>query len=252
MPVSPYGKTNGVGGFNSGDVDWDAFYNNMGAGENNTLGGTPYTNTAWGASRATPAYVPGTANGSILVGKNQSQFGADNPLQTQQLAYTGQQPANPAGGGTPYTNTGWGAGTLPPWMPQGANPGMGGLPGYGNTQLASGIPPQGPPPPGIAPTVWAGDTAQQQPSAGGYSLAKRPGLPMSGQVGFQHNGSSNEPAAYSSGGYLYDRNGRQIRRDPNFANRPAGSRGTAAGNDGAREVTTAIQRANYDRQGISY
>ena len=120
------------------------------------------------------------------------------------------------GGNHAYNNPGWGAGTIPPWMPQGADPGMGGLPGYGNTQLASGIPPQGPPPPGIAPTVWAGDTAQQQPSAGGYSLAKRPGLPMSGQVGFQHNGSSNEPAAYSSGGYLFDRNGAQIGRDPNF------------------------------------
>lgn len=49
-------------------------------------------------------------------------------------------------------------------QPVGANPGLGGAM-IGNGQMAAGIPPQGPPPAGIAPTVWAGDNPQQQ--AGG-------------------------------------------------------------------------------------
>lgn len=54
--------------------------------------------------------------------------------------------------------------------PVGANPGMGGAM-LGNGVMAPGIAPQGPPPPGIAPTVWAGD---QPPQAGGQQPQQRP------------------------------------------------------------------------------
>ena len=250
MPMTPYGKSNSVGGFNSGDVDWSAFYNNMGAGENNTLGGTPYTNTAWGASSAQPIYVPGTANGSTLVGKNQTQFATDNPLQAQMLAYAGQYPTNPAvaataaQASTPYNNPGWGA-VFQQYLSRakvGANPGMGGL--YG-TPMAPGIPAQLPPADGSSPLPnWRGGV----PTAGGYSLAR----PIYGRVGTLHNGASSGPAAFSSGGYLFDRNGAQIGRDSRYR-AEAGSRGTAAGSDSnSKFETTAVQRANYDRQGISY
>jgi hypothetical protein len=47
--------------------------------------------------------------------------------------------------------------------PVGANPGMGGAM-LGNGVMAPGIAPQGPPPPGIAPTVWAGDPPPQAPA----------------------------------------------------------------------------------------
>lgn len=122
MPMTPYGKTNGLGGYNSGDVDWQAFYNNMGPGQNNTLGGTPYGNSGWGASRSYPMSVPGTANGTMIANKDQSRFPTENPLQAQLLAYSGQQPGNPAAvaaaaqaNGTPYNNPGWGARrSLPP------------------------------------------------------------------------------------------------------------------------------------------
>jgi hypothetical protein len=193
---------------------------------------------------ATPVSRPGEASGSTLIGKNQTQFAADNPNQLS----AGLPLNNPAlnaidgnirqpvsltvtGGNHAYNNPAWGLGLgsifnpawgrnpsiNAPWTPQGADPGMGGLPGYGTTQMAPGIAPQGPPPPGIEPTVWAGDIAPKHPSAGGYSLAKRPGLPMSGQVGFSHNGSSNGPAAYTSGVYLFDKNCAQNWRDPHFA-----------------------------------
>jgi len=93
-------------------------------------------------------------------------------------------------------------------------------------------------------------TQLPMPSAGGYSL--NPTLSMFGQQGFQHNGSSLLPAAYTSGGYRFDKTGTQIGRDYRYRAEP-GSRGTAAGSDNnSKFETTAIQRANYDRQGISY
>lgn len=68
-----------------------------------------------------------------------------------------------------------------------------------------------------------------------------------------------QPKIFSSGGYLFADNGKggrvNIGRDATFANREAGSRGTAAGSSGSysdRLETTAVQRANYDRQGIAY
>lgn len=116
----------------------------------------------------------------------------------------------------------------PTWMdmaaisaqqPVGANPGMGGAM-IGNGQMASGIPPQGPPPAGIAPTVWAGDQPQQagggvqplginvrggqQPNVSPserYSLAN-----MLGQINAQKRQSN---ATGTAGGYQYQ-NGRKV------------------------------------------
>jgi len=65
-----------------------------------------------------------------------------------------------------------------------------------------------------------------------------------------------QPKIYSSGGYLFAPDGKgghaNIGRDYTYR-AAAGSRGTAAGSDNnSKFETTAVQRANYDRQGISY
>lgn len=98
-------------------------------------------------------------------------------------------------------------------QPQGANPGMGGAM-IGNGQMTSGIPPQGPPPPGIAPTVWAGE--QGNPVGGGYQV---PGMPrpltaaerysLANQFGQQAALDRQSNATGTAGGYQYQ-NGQRV------------------------------------------
>lgn len=93
--------------------------------------------------------------------------------------------------------------------PVGANPGMGGAM-LGNGVMAPGIAPQGPPPPGIAPTVWAGDPPPQAPQAGGYTA---PGAPrplsaaeryrLANQFGQQAALERQSNATGTAGGYQY-------------------------------------------------
>jgi hypothetical protein len=95
--------------------------------------------------------------------------------------------------------------------PVGANPGMGGAM-IGDGQMSPQIPPQGPPPPGIAPTVWAGEQPQQpggplainvrggqqpppQTPAQRYALANQ-----TGQIAAQQRQSQ---ATGQAGGYQY-------------------------------------------------
>lgn len=99
----------------------------------------------------------------------------------------------------------------PPAAPVGANPGMGGAM-LGNGVMAPGIAPQGPPPPGIAPTVWAGDPPPQAPATnitvrGGQ---QPPRLPSSAQQYAQANRAAQlaalerqSNATGTAGGYQY-------------------------------------------------
>lgn len=56
--------------------------------------------------------------------------------------------------------------------PVGANPGMGGAM-FGNGVMAPGIAPQGPPPAGIAPTIWAGAATPPPTTLTGSSTGKQ-------------------------------------------------------------------------------
>lgn len=154
--------------------------------------------------------------------------------RTGQLAYSAPGAQNPAvaaatqqGQNVPLPRPR--PATAPSWMdmaainaqqqPVGANPGMGGAM-IGNGQMAPGIPPQGPPPAGIAPTVWAGDQPQQAGGGGQplgisvhggqqpnvspserYSLAN-----MLGQINAQKRQSN---ATGTAGGYQYQ-NGQKV------------------------------------------
>ena len=176
-----------------------------------------YSNSRWGAG-AISVNAPGTADGSVLLGKDQATFAGDNPKQvgaptlnkpysnpgwgaTQPQAKT---PVNltVTGKGTPYNNPGWGAGTLAALMgQQGADPGMQGL--TGNMQMASGIPAQLPPADGsVALPKWSGPAvAAPSTTVKGSSTGKPYNI---GQT-------------YSSGGYMFEMtpNGpKQIGRDP--------------------------------------
>lgn len=103
-------------------------------------------------------------------------------------------------------------GIRPPWTipqpPQGANPGMGGAI-IGDGRMNPGIAPQGPPPPGIAPTVWAGDPPQQ------------PGGPLAINV----RGGQQAPALTPAQRYALANQTGQI----NAQQRQANATGTAGG-----------------------
>lgn len=128
------------------------------------------------------AGLPNPSPGSGLTPQQLSAMGgwSTNPL-TGQLAYSQPTAGNPA----EMAAAGQAAGMAPPIpasvddrlnarnralmaaLPVGANPGMGGAM-IGGGQMAPGIAPQGPPPAGIAPTVWAGD-APRPPSAPNFN-----------------------------------------------------------------------------------
>lgn len=111
-------------------------------------GGAPKQGYApWGAFSRSLAYNymnPDPQQATANVQLPRARPASASPMEDALIA-AGVQP------GVPLT---------PPAAPVGANPGMGGAM-IGNGQMASGIPPQGPPPAGIAPTVWAGDRPQQ-------------------------------------------------------------------------------------------
>lgn len=115
------------------------------------------------------------------------------------------------------------------------------MPGVVGTGIAAKAPPQ------YIQQAYTVQELMGQPASTGAALSPtRSAAPVAVQ-----------PKIYSSGGYLFAPDGKgghaNIGRDATFANRPAGSRGTAAGSDNnSRFETTATQRANYDRQGISY
>lgn len=108
--------------------------------------------------------------------------------------------------------------------PQGANPGMGGAM-LGNGAMSPNIPPQGPPPAGISPTVWAGDNAN--PMTGGVGPYRgaasdgytAPGAPrpltaaerysLANQYGQQAAQQRQASATGVAGGYQYE-NGQRV------------------------------------------
>lgn len=122
------------------------------------------------------AGLPNPSPGSGLTQQQLTALGGwtTDPL-TGQLSYTNPSATNPA-----VTAAAGQAASVPlprsrpPWAPtsidmaaingqQGANPGMGGAL-IGNGQMSPGIAPQGPPPAGIAPTVWAGGNGSSTPT----------------------------------------------------------------------------------------
>lgn len=124
------------------------------------------------------AGLPNPSPGSGLTPQQLSAMGgwSTDPL-TGQFGYAPPSAVNPA----VMAATAQGANVslprprppnAPTWMdmaainappPVGANPGMGGAM-IGNGQMVPGIAPQGPPPAGIAPTRWAGDTPMPPPA----------------------------------------------------------------------------------------
>jgi hypothetical protein len=177
---------------NSQDINWDKFYQGMlptaqPSYQAGMLGrGLP---ASMGQDRL-PQGSAGLPNPSPGSGLTAAQLAAmagwSVDPQTGQLAYSNGS-ANPAvaaaaGQAAGYpTVQNYGATASvplprarPPWAPtsidmaaingqQGANPGMGGAL-IGNGQMAPGIAPQGPPPAGIAPTVWAGSNGSSTPT----------------------------------------------------------------------------------------
>lgn len=190
------GPTNSVGGYNSNEVNWNQFYSGM-------YSPPAPTNTANTAYRAptqaqmaairnvpsssyqrpgpAPVNTPNTPYGSAYA--NTGNYGRATPEMQQliQLAGVGgsrppwtipQAPVAqplPPNVALPRPRPGFAPTTLDMAAinaPVGANPGIGGAL-LGNGVMAPGIAPQGPPPPGIAPTVWAGE-------GGGSSAAPVP------------------------------------------------------------------------------
>lgn len=165
----------------------------------------------------------------------------------------------------------------PSWMdmaainapPQGANPGMGGAM-IGSGQMSPQIPPQGPPPPGIAPTVWAGEQPQQQggplninvrggQQAPALTPAQRYALAnQTGQINAQQRQAN---ATGNAGGYQYQRGQRvgyapqTIGNQTYTPNNPAAAYGlaNAAGQIAAlnRQATATGQTGVYNyNQGV--
>lgn len=164
---------------NSQNVNWDKFYQGM---YPTTSAQPSYQSGMLGRGQPSDRLPQGTAGlpnpspGSGLTSQQLAALGgwAVDP-QTGQLAYSNPGSTNPAvaaaagqAAGVPLPRP------RPPWAPttidmaainaqQGANPGMGGAL-IGNGQMSPGIAPQGPPPAGIAPTVWAGDNGSSTPT----------------------------------------------------------------------------------------
>ena len=109
-------------------------------------------------------------------------------------------------------------------QPQGANPGIGGAM-IGNGVMSPSIPPQGPPPAGVSPTVWAGDNTN--PMTGGVGPYRgaagngytAPGAPrpltaaerysLANQYGQQAAQERQANATGVAGGYQYE-NGQRV------------------------------------------
>lgn len=127
-----------------------------------------------GIANAQAAYESG---GGYFMDPKTGQFSYTNPTATNPAATAaaGQAAGYPTVSGYPDPNPPWPAsvddrlnarakaGLYPSLPQQGANPGMGGAL-IGNGQMAPGIAPQGPPPAGITPTVWAGSNGSSTPT----------------------------------------------------------------------------------------
>lgn len=209
--MADIGPHNSVGGYNSNEVNWDAFYQGMYGGPTQ-VANQPVRPAISPAQLAAIKSVPsgsyrsppnapiqlpnipagsqyadtgnkGRAGGSML---EQLMLAGLPPQQAGRPAWTiPQVPAPlPPNVQLPRPRPGYAPTAIDMAAinrpPIGANPGMGGAM-IGNGVMSPRIPPQGPPPPGIAPTVWAGDApavpsapAPRQPSltgANAYELA---------------------------------------------------------------------------------
>jgi hypothetical protein len=97
---------------------------------------------------------PQQQNPAVMAATMQAGGTGPGPMRRPEAAPSRMEMAYMQSGPGPRPRPGLGIG--------GANPGMGGAM-IGNGQMASGIPPQGPPPPGIAPTQWAGGNPVMRP-----------------------------------------------------------------------------------------
>lgn len=182
---------------NSQSVDWNKFYSGITpqtTGWGKPIGSSPpYLRQGASGVNFNPGvgFVPGAIPTDRLP---QGTAGLPNPspgsgLTQQQITALGGWATDPLTGQFSYTDPTTTPATAaaaaqaanvplprprPPWAPtsidmaaingqQGADPGMGGAL-IGNGQMSPNIPPQGPPPAGIAPTVWADGNGSSTPT----------------------------------------------------------------------------------------